>query len=211
MSIPYSENLSWSNFNDDRYWYLTLADQSAENKQEYQGKRAMDDICDQVVNQLANRAEQFLRDAARLIIKTPFRCIYKPIVEKCIWRQYERTGINGKLALYSFVQLISVPAKFMVALTAISISSLSERTAKWLLDKSENWTKHIDGRGSKLEALKEEGLKNAQSKKAFYAYKRWIEQISSQLCLKQTFAIELINRDSRNLSDIKDIGNRDIN
>lgn len=188
MSIPYSTNLSWNNFNTHPNWFVAQKDQAIEKESELtkesQAKRALSDISNQVFKQPIKRGIQFLRDAARLILKTPIRCIYRPIVEKCLWRQVERTAINGKLAFYSFVQLASVPFKFLVALIALSISPFSGRKAKWLQDKSEDWTQNIDGRMSKLEALKEEGLENSTTHTEFLAYKKWIQQINPHLCRK---------------------------
>lgn len=75
----------------------------------------------------------------------------------------ERAKVNVKLTGYAFVQLVSVPGKFIVALAALSAGPFSNEKAQWLLDKSVNWTIHLDGRASQLEALKEEEVKKTKS------------------------------------------------
>ena len=100
------------------------------------------------------------------------------------WKAREHAKINATLTAYSFVQLLFVPAKFIVALTALATSAVSWKKAKYLLDKSENWSTHLNGCAAQLEALKEEGLKNASTQKEYNTYKEWIYSIDPKLCLK---------------------------
>lgn len=191
MAVPYSAELSWNNYLANPNWYTTqqastVVDQMVVTSGA-QAKRALWEIVELVFKQTLKRGLQLLQDSVRLFIKTPARWFYRPFIEKCCWVQYEKTKVNAKLTSYSFVQLASVAPKFIVALAALVVTPLSGKKAKWLQDKSEEWTKNIDGRRSKLEAIKEEGLDNtskARNYEEFIKYKEWIRNIPSQLCLK---------------------------
>lgn len=187
MATPYSGILRWNTFKstDNSYWHTYTEPQRIEEEPSGQTNRAAIDAVNQVVIELIARGVQCIRDTARLVLKTPIRLIF----ERCHWKQLERASINGKMAFYSAVQLVSVPPKFLAALSALCISPFSQRKAKWIQDKSESWTRNIDGRMSKLEAQKEEGLKNASCKKEFLAYKKWVERIPAHRCRKNGAAL----------------------
>jgi hypothetical protein len=122
------------------------------------------------------------------VLKVPIRAIMTPIVLPKNWKERERSKINAKLTGYSFVQLLLVPVKFLVAIAAISASAIScKRAEQWLLDKSEGWTTyttHLDGRASQLEALKEEGIKKSNTREEYAQYREWLYNIDSKLCRK---------------------------
>lgn len=130
------------------------------------------------------RSVQFVRDAARLVLKTPPRLIATLFEQIEVERQVERSRINAALTGYTLVQMISVPAKVLAALSALAVSPFSAKKARWIQDISANWTKSIDGQRSKLEALKEEGLKHATRMEEYAAYKQWVKKINPHHSLK---------------------------
>lgn len=182
MSIPYNENLSLNSFRSHPSWHQNAQIPSLKSKN--QVSRAVDELLAHAFKQPAVRSIQFIRDAARLVLKVPIRAIAKPIFLEKNWQERERATVNAKLTGYAFVQLASVPAKFMVALIALAASALSQERAKQLLDTSEEWTIYLDGRTSQLEALKEEGAKKAQSQLEFNIYRIWLYSIDPKLCRK---------------------------
>lgn len=184
MSIPYNDNLSLSTFYANPNWYQSLPAPSSKN--ENQTIRAVGELFVHASKQPVVRSVQFIRDAARLVLKVPIRAIVKPIFLEKNWQERERAKVNVKLTGYAFVQLASVPAKFLVALIALGISAFSQERAKRLLDASEEWTAHLDGRASQLEALKEEGAKKAQSRHEFDQYRTWLYNIDPKLCRKKS-------------------------
>ncbi|MBA3239589.1 MAG: hypothetical protein H0T62_14780 [Parachlamydiaceae bacterium] len=185
MSIPYNENLKWDTYISNPDWYKNDPEQAAEilNDQENH-LNALNELVEQTVYQPVLRTIQFIRDLARLVLKVPIRAIMTPIVLPKNWKERERSAINAKLTGYSFVQLLSVPVKFFVAIVAIITSAFSRKAELWLLDKSERWTTHLDGRTSQLEAIKEEAIKSSSSRKEFDQYKEWIYEIDTRICRK---------------------------
>ena len=163
-------------------WHKTV--QKPALKNENQAKRAAGELFSHATKQPIVRFVQLIRDTARLVLKVPFRAIATPIFLKKNWEERQRALVNAKLTGYAFVQLASVPAKFMVALIALATSALSQKGANWLLDQSEGWTAHLDGRTSQLEALKEEGAKKAKDRNEFDAYRTWLYSIDPKLCRK---------------------------
>src|SRR5688572_30257067 len=148
MSIPYNDNLKLSVYQSNPEWHLHLEESAVKN--EGQGQRAADELLENATKQPFFRTIQFIRDTARLILKVPVRAVWTPIILEKNWAERERATVNAKLTGYAIVQLASVPPKFLVALVAIVTSVGSQEKAKWLLDTSEAWTKHLDGRTSQL-------------------------------------------------------------
>lgn len=181
MSIPYNENLSLNNYQTKPDWNKGLP--LASWKYEDQTRRAAGELY-ALTFKGPFRTVQFIRDFARLVLKVPIRAIANPICLKKNWQEKERAIVNTKLPGYSLVQLISVPVKFIVALIALATSVVFQDLSKWILNKSERWTSHLDGRASQLEALKEEGAKKAQSRKEFEDYRTWLYNIKPSLCRK---------------------------
>lgn len=179
MAIPYNDGISWKSF--CQYKNLLTPQEAASTNCKTSWERAKRELA-QTFPQLGVRGVQFIRDGLRLTLKVPIRAIWKPIILSKNWGELERAKINVKLTGYSFVQLISVPVKFAVALIAIATSAISQEKANWLLDKSEAWTAHLDGRASQLEALKEEGAKNAVSRELYTQYRIWLYNIDPKLC-----------------------------
>jgi hypothetical protein len=185
MSIPYNTNLSLSIYHSRPDWYQSV--QVSPLKNDSQVKRAADELLSHTFKQPLVRSVQFIRDAARLVLKVPIRAIAMPIFLEKNWRERERAAVNAKLTGYAFVQLVSIPAKFMVTLVVLATVTFSQESAKGLLDISEGWTTHLDGRASQLEALKEEGAKKAQSRDEFNHYRSWLYRIDPKLCCKFNF------------------------
>jgi hypothetical protein len=184
MSIPYNENLGLSTYRSNPNWYQDLETPSCKTKGQL--IRALVELYSNVSNQPAERSVQFIRDTARLVLKVPIRAIAKPIIFEKNWKERERAKVNVKLTGYSFVQLVFVPAKFMVALSALATLTVSKNIAKGLLDTSEEWTIYLDGRASQLEALKEEGAKKTKSRLEFDQYRTWLYNIDPKLCHKRS-------------------------
>ncbi len=184
MSIPFNDNLCWDTYHSNPHWHKSMSASAPSIDRENQMKRAVNEVFVQTFKQPLVRSVQFIRDAARLVLKVPIRSIWTPIVLPKNWKQLERAKINTKLTAYSFVQLVSVPAKFLVALAALATSAISWRGAQWLLDKSVRWTLHLDGRASQLEALKEVGGSNASNRHQYNLYKDWLYTINPKLCRK---------------------------
>lgn len=177
MSVPYSDSYSWGNFKKTSEAVKVEKNPLANVSKASPADLAIQDVAVQIFKEFPARCEQFVRDAARLIIKTPIRCIYRPIVEGCIWRQRERAIINGKLTFYSFVQLGSIPGKFLASLIAFLNPPFAWKKVELVQDLHANLNQDIDERRAKLEALKEEGLKHAGEEAEFLAYESWIRQI----------------------------------
>ncbi|GAB4230981.1 MAG: hypothetical protein Tsb0021_09190 [Chlamydiales bacterium] len=185
MSIPFNDHLKWDVYTSNPNWHGSLSAPAPSIDQEDVVRQAVQTLFVQTFKQTGVRGVQFVRDAARLVLKVPIRSALTPIVLPKNWKQRERAKINAKLAGYSFVQLVSVPAKFLVALTALAAAAISYEKAKWLLDHSEYCTAYLDGRASQLEALKEEGRKYASNKEEYNNYKNWLYSINPLLCSKQ--------------------------
>ncbi len=185
MSIPYNDNLKWDAYQSKSEWYKGLPEWTPSTDHESQLIRAANELFAQTFKQPVVRGVQCIRDAARLVLKVPIRSMLTPVWKSENWKQRERAKINAKLAGYSLVQLVSVPAKFLVALAALATSAISYQKAKRLLDKSERWTAHLDGRASQLEALKEEGRLNAKTREEYNAYKQRLYNIDPKLCRKE--------------------------
>ncbi len=181
MSISFNSHLSWNSYLETPDWHKAATEELLSDQQSEVGF-AVDTLFVQTPKQLALRSVQFIRDTARLVLKVPIRSIWTPIVLEKNWKQRERAKINAKLVGYSFIQLLSVPVKFLVALVALAASAVSLNQAKLLLDTSKGWTAYLDGRASQLEALKEVGRKSAQSPVEYYAYKSWLYTIDPKLC-----------------------------
>jgi len=184
MSIPYNSALQWGNFllPTENYVEEREANSDVNGNEKSPTERAVNELLVQAPNESYRRGVQFIRDVARLVLKVPVRSAWTPIVLPKNWRQRERAKVNAKLTAYSFVQLISISAKFFVALTALAVSAISFKKAQYLLDKSENVTAHLDGRASQLEALKEEGRTNAKNKDEFNEYKSWLYNFDPKTC-----------------------------
>lgn len=186
MSIPHHDNLNWDIYKSNPDWHKSSSGAVPEklNNSEFKVRRAVDEVFVQGVKQPVVRGVQFIRDALRLVLKVPVRATWTPIVLEKNWKERQRSLINAKLTGYSFVQLVSVPAKFFVAIAAIMTSAISQKGAQSLLDRSDRYTAHLDGRASQLEALKEEGVKKAATRIEYEQYKAWLYQIDSKLCRK---------------------------
>jgi hypothetical protein len=180
MSIPYNDCLRLDQYYSNPNWYEDLQDSS--RKEESQSERAIDELFANALKQPIVRTIQLIRDTLRLVLKVPIRALATPIFLEENWQERERAKVNAKLTGYAFVQLLSVPVKFLCALIALGISTFSSEKAEWLLDTSEEWTAYIDGRTSQLEALKEEGAKKCQSREEFDAYRDWLYGIDPKLC-----------------------------
>lgn len=188
MSIPYNDNLQWNVYQTNPDWDKQLpvpAPAALDHRRRVQLKRALTELASQTFKQPIVRGVQFIRDTARLVLKVPIRAIKTPIVLSKNWKERERCKINANLTGYSFVHLVSVPAKFLVALAAILTSAISSKGGQWLLDKSDSYTARLDGRASQLEALKEMGIKNANDRNEFNQYKDWLYKIDPKLCRKE--------------------------
>lgn len=187
MSIPYNDNLSWASFTGSSNWHIGPSEPTLPPLIDRGNPRIrVNEYFVQCIKKtfVPGRGVQFIRDTARLVLKVPIRSIWTPIVLPKNWRELERSKINAKLTGYSFVQLISVPVKFLVALVALATSAISWKKAHCLLDKSEGWTAHLDGRASQLEALKEVGGKKATDRNEYDQYKKWLYSIDPKLCVK---------------------------
>jgi len=177
MSVPYSDTYRWGNFKKAPEGVKVEKHSPVKVLKASSADLVIQNMATQIFKEFPARCEQFVRDAARLLLKTPVRCIYRPIVEGCIWRQRERTIINGKLTFYSFVQLASIPGNFLAFLMAFGTPPFAWEKEELLQDLDASWTQDIDERRAKLEALKEEGLKHAAEETEFLAYENWIRKI----------------------------------
>ncbi len=184
MSIPYNDNLKWAIYNTNPDWHKSLEQEQEILNDQKNSTSAVSELFTQTFKQSYERGFQFIRDLARLGLKVPIRAIKTPIVFPKNWKERERCKINAKLTGYSCVHLLSVPVKFLVAIAAILTSAVSHKGGQWLLDKSARWTIYLDGRASQLEALKEEGIKNANSPEMFNQYKNWLYEINAKNCRK---------------------------
>lgn len=205
MSIPYSDKIKWDAYQNDQFIDNRGNAVPVGSKQDL-FNRAVKEVFVCSISQLKTRSVQFVRDALRLVLKVPIRAVKTPFIFKKYWKQCENAKINAKLTGYSFVHLLYVPVKFAVALAALATLSVSAAKAQWLLDKCDEGSAYLDGRASQLEALKEEGLKNATMKqpildkdskpetpeeevlryddeRALYnSYKQWLYRIDPRMC-----------------------------
>lgn len=186
MSIPFNDNLLWGTFQTNPNWHVDQPVPAPKPlpEDENQTYRAVNAVSVQTFKQGCTRSIQFIRDAARLVLKVPIRAVWTPIILPKNWRERERAKINAKLTGYAFVQLAFVPAKFTVALAALATSALSYEKAQWLLDMNEHKTAYLDGCASQLEALKEVGAKGAANRGEYDRYKAWLYNIEPKLCRK---------------------------
>jgi hypothetical protein len=176
MSIPYANHLKLNCYQTHPDWHQGLSPKISD-------RGAFVYAVHQVV-QFPIRVIQLIRDVARLIFKVPIRALCTPICLEKNWQEKERAKINAKLASYAFIQLVSVPVKFGIALIALGISIASSEKAQNIVNACKNYTIHLDGRAAQLEALKEEGAKKAKTKQEYYAYRDWLYSIDPRLCKK---------------------------
>lgn len=182
MSIPFNSNLGWENYKSNPDWHPSLPTAKPEPIDSSPLKRTVHALFVQTIKESVARTIQFVRDAVRLVLKVPIRAIRTPIILSKNWKELERAKVNVKLTGYAFVQLLSVPAKFLVALAALATLVVSAKQAQKLLTASDKWTAHLDGRAAQLEALKEEGRVCAQDPTEYKAYKAWLYSIDPILC-----------------------------
>lgn len=182
MAIPYCEFLSWNCYlnHPDLPKNIPLPASTNENLV----RRAIHEVSIRTIQQIYVRGIQFVRDGARLVLKVPLRAMKAPIFLEKNWKERERAKINVKLTGYSFVQLLFVPVKFLVALTAIVTLAISLKHARGILDASDDYTSYLDGRASQLEALKEVGRVNAKNREEYEKYKTWLYTINPRVCRK---------------------------
>lgn len=185
MAIPFNDKLLWNNYCANPDWHTSKSESASEADRHNQVRRVVNELSAQIFKQSFVRGVQFVRDAARLVLKVPIRSIWTPIILPKNWKELERSKINTKLTGYSFVQLLSVPVKVLVALAALATVAVSQKKAQCLLDKSESWTAYLDGRASQLEALKEVGAKGASNRKEYDLYRHWLYTINPKLCRKE--------------------------
>jgi hypothetical protein len=182
MSIPYNDNLSWVNYLSNPDWQDRAI--TPIKAVDSQTKRAAKAAFNLGLVEPFTRSVQFFRDSLRLTLKVPLRALKTPYHLEKNWKEYERAKINVKLTAYSFVHVLTVPAKFGVALTALALSAVSAKRARQLLDSIDSCTSTLDGRASQLEALKEEGVVNATDKEALKTYQTWLYSLDPKLCRK---------------------------
>lgn len=180
MSIPYNVNLFWGAHKINADWQAHIIAPS--KVVDSQMKRAAKAAFALGLVEPFARSVQFIRDSLRLTLKVPIRALRTPYHLEKNWKELERAKINVKLTAYAFVHLLSVPAKFAVALTALALSAVSAKRANQLLDAIDTCTSTLDGRASQLEALKEEGVVNAKSKEELAAYRNWLYSLDPKLC-----------------------------
>lgn len=185
MAVPYNNCISIEAFQQSLKENQSFSSQPTivEGTQEKLKEIAVKEFFLQTFIQPLSRGVQFLRDAARLVLKVPIRSIWTPIILPKNWKQRERAKINTKLTGYAFIQLIAIPAKILISLTAIVTEIVFWKTAtQWLLNKSRYYTAYLDGRTSQLEALKEEGVKKSLNKKEYNNYKNWLYNFDPLMC-----------------------------
>ena len=187
-SIAFNANLLWDNYRDNPNWHTDMpvpkSIPSIDSKKVMM-RRALKEVFVKTFKQSFARSIQVIRDVARLVLKVPVRSILTPIILPRNWKERRRVAVNIKLTGYAIVQLLSVPAKFLVAVTALATSAISFKKAKQLLDKSDQWTINVDGRAAQLEALKEVGRNEAETREEFNKYKEWLYSIKPGLCRKE--------------------------
>jgi hypothetical protein len=188
MSIPYSDNIRWNSYTNTPNWYTKVPvptqNMMPENKNSVQ--QIVHKIFIDTFKELYTRGVQCLRDSARLILKEPIRSVWTPIILSKNWKQRERVVVNAQLVGCSFVQLVYVPTKALMAIAALATLTVSREKALQLLDISESWSANLDGCASRLEALKTEGRGNAQNQEAYHEYKEWLFKIDAKLCRKES-------------------------
>lgn len=77
-----------------------------------------------------------------------------PVVYQKNWRQRERAKVNVQMVGFSAKKVFLIPFRFLVALTALGISSVSFQKAKDLLDRNDELAVTLQGRAAQAEALK---------------------------------------------------------
>jgi hypothetical protein len=183
MSIPYNDYLNLDIYQLHPNWHQFVPAPVSNN--ENQACRALKEVGSNLTVQPVVRGVQAIRDLARLVLKVPIRAVATPVCLEKNWAERERAAVNAKLTGYAWVQLACVPPKLIVALVALGVAMVSEDGARLVLDTSENWTAHLDGRASQLEALKEEGAKKLSSQEEFDKYRAWLYSIDAKLCRKE--------------------------
>lgn len=185
MSIPFNDRLSWENYLQESACtssYSVRPVQTPSGDSAQQLIRVTHELFVNTVKQTFVRGVQFVRDALRLVLKVPVRSVLTPIWRSVNWKERERAKINAKLTGYAFVQLASVPVKFVVALAALATLAISLQKSQYLLCVSQQWTAHLDGRASQLEALKEVGRAHANTPEEYNQYKNWLYSFESIDC-----------------------------
>lgn len=182
MSIPFHPSLNWVNFTAHPYNAKLVWEPPAPAAARTAQRAAVNDLATQIFKQIIVRGVQFIRDGLRLVLKVPVRALLHAIWRQDNWKERERAKINVKLTGYALAQFVFILPKTLVALGALVTSAASQEKAQWLLSKSADWTAHYDGRASQLEALKEVGRNNADSKEQFIAYKTWLYNFDAKLC-----------------------------
>ncbi len=183
MAIPFNNNLTWKNYAIYPDWHASLTEPMGGT--ENQVNKSAKGIFKHIGNQFGARGVQFIRDGARLVLKVPVRSLLTPIFLPKNWKQRERAKINAKLAGHAFVQLLIVPAKFLIALTTLVKLGVFFKKSNELLDRLEQQTDRLDGRASQLEALKEVGRIHAKDRQEYNGYKKWLYRIDPKLCRKE--------------------------
>lgn len=172
MAIPYNNHLSYNNFIYNNEWY----------KDPQNLKPVPQKANPLFIPELFRRSIQFIRDAARLVLKVPVRAVWTPIILKKNWRERERALINVKLTGYSFVHLVSVPIKLVATIASLAVMIFNINAFNSINVYRHSWTAFLDGRASQLEALKEVGLKKTKTDKEYETYKQWVYSIHPALC-----------------------------
>jgi hypothetical protein len=163
MAIPYNSDISIENY---RSGYIPTA-----------SERTPSFKTESAIRQIFIRGEQCIRDAARMVLKEPIRCVWTPIVLPKNWKRREHLKINAQLAAISFTQLVAVSVKPVVVLIDYVFQ-------KSISEKIESCTTYLDGRAAQLEALKEEGCSKANTWEEYQNYQKWLFQIDPALCLE---------------------------
>lgn len=184
MSIPYNPQLNWSTYCSNPQWHEQLPATHVKNEVQKENIKqvAINEVFEKTVADPIKDGVQFVRDAARLVLKVPIRSIITPIFLSRNWKEYERAKINAKLTGYSFVQWASCPAKFLVALTALATVQVSAEKTQWLIEMNNEFVAYLDGRASQLEALKEVGRIHSSNQAEYAQYKNWLYSIQPKYC-----------------------------
>lgn len=184
MAIPFNDCLKYDKYLDVHSKSFPARAKPADDGVN-QVRRAVHAVFIQTFRHSLQHGEQFLRDAARLVLKVPVRAIREKIWLQENWSELERAKINAKLTAYSLAQLASTPFKTMIALAALTTTLFSSKKAAALLNASEDCTAYLNGRAAQLEALKEEGRKKAPNKDEYLRYQKWVYEFDPKLCYKE--------------------------
>ncbi|MCE5295199.1 MAG: hypothetical protein LLF94_11390 [Chlamydiales bacterium] len=168
MATPYADNLKWNVYQTNPDWHQKMA-KPVPKPSDRPVEQAVREVFTQAFKEPVVQGVQFVRDLARLVIKVPIR-----LIRSQSWQAKENAVINAKLAGYSLVRFAFVPVKLIFTISALFTSTFDKR--------AHDVTTVLNGRASQLEALKEEGLKNATSKLEYLYYKSWVYTINPELC-----------------------------